>query len=344
MRRALFLSGWAATVALAAFTGWWVGQNLDPASQSQAADEPEAVTYPVSRESLESVVVTRGEMSYGPLADVRLAGTGGTVTVAPVTDTVYREGDVVMEVDLRPMVLLEGPRPMFRPFSAGTEGADVRQLQQALGRLGHPVGEVDGEFGPVTIEAWEELQTAIDAEPVTTADVGDVLFVPQLPARLSEAEVAAGETVGGQPLNFTHVDPVLVATVPAADRDAIAVGQTVRIEADGAAGSGWEGQIAAAPNETDENGRYLVIIESSESIPESDSYRVTIVVDTSDGEGWVVPAPAVFEAASGGSYVTLSTDAGTSPVPVEVVFSSGPMVMIEGDVNAADHVLVGPDQ
>lgn len=344
MRRALFLSGLAATVALAAFTGWWAGRNLDPVSRSQAAEEPKAVTYPVSRESLELVVITRGEMSYGPLADVRLAGAGGTVTVAPVSDRVYREGDVVMEMDLRPMVVMEGPRPMFRPFSAGTEGADVRQLQQALDRLGHPVGEVDGAFGPVTIEAWEAFQTAIGVAPVTTAIVSDVLFVPQLPARLSEADVAVGDTVGGQSLKFTQVDPVLVATVPVANHDAIAAGQTVRVETDRAAGTGWEGRIAAAPNETGGDGRYLATVESSASIPESDSYRITIVVDTSDGEGWVVPASAVFEAPSGGSYVTLSTDAGSSPVPVEVVFSSGPMVMIEGDVNAEDRVLVGPDR
>lgn len=340
MRRALFLSGLAATVALAAFTGWWVGRNLDPVAQRQAAEEPQAVTYPVSREALESVVITRGEMSYVPLASVRIGGMGGTVTVAPVTDRVYDEGDVVMEVDLRPMVVMEGSRPMFRPLSAGTEGADVRQLEEALDRLGHPVGEVDGRFDPAMTGAWEAFQAALGLESVTTAEVSDILFVAQLPARLSEADVAAGDTVGGQLLKFTQVDPVLMASVPAADRDAIAVGQTVRIETVGA-GAAWEGRIAAAPHETDGNGRYLVIVESSASIPESDGYRMTIVVDTSDGAGWVVPAAAVFEAPSGGSYVTLSTDAGTSRVPVEVVFSSGPMVMIEGDVKAGDRVLVG---
>ncbi len=41
--------------------------------------------------------------------------------------------------------------------------AQIRELQSALSRLGHPVGEIDGLLGPKTRNAWAEFMTDVVA-------------------------------------------------------------------------------------------------------------------------------------------------------------------------------------
>ncbi|MEN8041982.1 MAG: peptidoglycan-binding protein [Actinomycetota bacterium] len=62
----------------------------------------------------------------------------------------------------------DGPRdPLVggaRVLSNGLHGADVRALQEALEELGHPVGGIDGRFGPRTESAVRSFQTEFGIE------------------------------------------------------------------------------------------------------------------------------------------------------------------------------------
>ncbi|MEZ5175633.1 MAG: peptidoglycan-binding protein [Acidimicrobiia bacterium] len=61
-----------------------------------------------------------------------------------------------------------GPRdPLIggaRVLRVGAEGADVRALQQQLETLGHPVGGIDGMFGPKTEAAVKSFQRSVGLE------------------------------------------------------------------------------------------------------------------------------------------------------------------------------------
>jgi lysozyme family protein len=52
----------------------------------------------------------------------------------------------------------------------GSTGERVRTLQTALARLGFPVGDVDGEFGPITSAAVSAFQSAYGLPPTGVAD------------------------------------------------------------------------------------------------------------------------------------------------------------------------------
>ncbi|HKC03586.1 MAG TPA: peptidoglycan-binding protein, partial [Sphingomicrobium sp.] len=57
----------------------------------------------------------------------------------------------------RPVFVLRGETPAFRDMAPGTSGGDVRQLEEALARLGFDPGTVDGNYDQKTsaaVERW----------------------------------------------------------------------------------------------------------------------------------------------------------------------------------------------
>ncbi|MDR0283611.1 MAG: hypothetical protein LBI33_01775, partial [Propionibacteriaceae bacterium] len=77
-----------------------------------------------------------------PLAAGSLAG---MVTVVSLPESgVINAGDVVLSVDLRPVVVVPGAVPAFRDLGVGTSGDDVRQLQAFLNTQGCLKAAPDG--------------------------------------------------------------------------------------------------------------------------------------------------------------------------------------------------------
>ncbi|MFF0306778.1 peptidoglycan-binding protein [Streptosporangium sp. NPDC004379] len=150
------LGGILAGVVLVAGAGWAVGTRLrSPADEAALRRPPKAslVTSPVARKKLTSAIAVSGTLAYGSPLPVTLAGVvggaGGTdaagaaaggglqrVTRAPRPGKI-KEGSVLLEVNGRPVFALRGKVPMHRTMAPGTGGADVRQLQAALRRLGY---------------------------------------------------------------------------------------------------------------------------------------------------------------------------------------------------------------
>ncbi|MGW0593011.1 peptidoglycan-binding protein [Streptosporangium sp. NPDC002607] len=160
MRRSRVLALVVAGVLVIAGVGWAVGSRLrSPAHEAAARQppKPSLVTAPVERRRLTSTVTVSGTLTYGSPLPVTLAGmvggaNGGAngtpqrVTTAPDPGPI-REGDVLMQVNGRPIFALQGKRPMYRPLVPGTEGDDVKQLQRAL-RV-----KVTGVFDAATVAA-----------------------------------------------------------------------------------------------------------------------------------------------------------------------------------------------
>lgn len=157
-------------VVLVGAGGWVAGSQVhSPADAAAARSAPKAgpVTVAVQRQSLTATVVTTGSVEFDSPEPLSLAGAVGTgtaataggegaeqrVTKAPVSGAEVKEGDVLMTVNGRPVLALQGTVPMYRAMGPGMSGDDVKQLQKALGRLGFEPGGVTGTFGQGTAAA-----------------------------------------------------------------------------------------------------------------------------------------------------------------------------------------------
>ncbi|MCG5220058.1 peptidoglycan-binding protein [Streptosporangium soli] len=157
-----------AGVVVIAGAGWALGTRLrSPADEAalRQAPVPSLVTAPVVKRKLTSTVAVNGALEYGSPVAISLAGVvgGGSatgtsagpalqrVTRAPRRGTVT-EGKVLMEVNGRPVFTLRGSVPMHRTIGPGASGADVRQLQRALRRMGYG-GPASGVFDAATAAA-----------------------------------------------------------------------------------------------------------------------------------------------------------------------------------------------
>lgn len=126
----------AAAVAALAVVGWIAagtplgGGGANPGSARQFATSLAAVT----QQTLSSQVLVDGVVGYGEPVPVSASGPGTITWAAPVGSTVHR-GEALFEIDGRPVPLLYGSVPLYRPLGAWMgEQPDVRDA--ARGRPG----------------------------------------------------------------------------------------------------------------------------------------------------------------------------------------------------------------
>ena len=175
----------AAVAAASTGAGFWAGgQLISPNEEAArtAPPPPSPIAVPVEMKTLESQVVTRGDTSFEGAIEVRVE-TADLATKPVVTGAVpdvassLQEGDVMLQVAGRPVILLGGELPTYRSLGPGSNGPDVQQLQEALIRLGYDPGAADGNYGALTANAVAELYQSIGYQPpvpeTTSADLTD---------------------------------------------------------------------------------------------------------------------------------------------------------------------------
>ncbi|MBB4959410.1 efflux RND transporter periplasmic adaptor subunit [Micromonospora polyrhachis] len=273
-----------AAVALAAgVTGWVLASRVQSPADAAAGRQPPAaslITVPVEQRALTATVVAQATVTYGTPQPITLTGTvaagdGAELGAQLVTKTAsggrtLEEGDVLLEINGRPVFVLAGPVPMYRSLVRGSTGDDVQQLRAALRRLlpGRGVasyGPLDNRTldalatwydkkgyqaaGPTAAQRAElrQLQQAAEGSAATadakaalaefratygtTVPSGEVLFLPKLPVRLTTVTAKAGAAVSG-PVG-TVSDPTLVidGTVATEDAELLKPGLTATVEA-----------------------------------------------------------------------------------------------------------------
>jgi hypothetical protein len=158
-------------VVLLAVAGWAAASQIKSPAQiaaDAAAPSPSLISVPVERRSLATEVIVRGTVRYGKPQEVALPVSGlksnaQILSRAPRADSRLRDGAVAMTVSGRPVFVLRGDTPMHRDLGPGDDGQDVRQREQALARLGHPPGAIDGRYDGATAAAVAELYRSNDA-------------------------------------------------------------------------------------------------------------------------------------------------------------------------------------
>jgi hypothetical protein len=153
-KRIRVLSWVLGSVGVALVGGWLAGSTIESpadAAARTAPPKPSPILVPIDQRVLSSTVVTRGTARFGlpqpiSIAPSLLKANPGLITTLPILNAQIAEGGAMLTASGRPVLVLEGATPTFRDLVPGTSGEDVRQLEQALARLGFDPGPVDGSY------------------------------------------------------------------------------------------------------------------------------------------------------------------------------------------------------
>jgi peptidoglycan hydrolase-like protein with peptidoglycan-binding domain len=152
-------------VVLAGGVGWVAGRQIDsPAEIAARTAAPNAapILVPAEERVISTDIVTRGTVRFGAPQQLTLVPSvlktgAGVAARFPLPGTELREGDLMLTTSGRPVFLLTGVQPMYRDLGPGISGDDVRQLEEALARLGIDPGPADGVYDAqteVAVTAW----------------------------------------------------------------------------------------------------------------------------------------------------------------------------------------------
>lgn len=180
---------------------------------------PEAslITVPVELRTLETRVVTRGDASFAGAVQVEPEVGGDAPAVVtgqvPEVGAELDEGDVLIEITGRPVIILAGELPMYRSLAPGMSGPDVEQLEQTLRRLGLDPGTVDTRYTAATGQAVARLfqragypapepdpdvAAQLDAARDAVADAEDAVTQAERALRDASAGPSESERVAAQ--------------------------------------------------------------------------------------------------------------------------------------------------
>lgn len=244
----------------------------------------------------------------------------GVLTESFVDDGELRQaGDVVISVDLQPVIIAEGGVPSFRDLVPGHHGPDVRQLQRLLADQGflrqgtYRAGTYDS---PTTaaVRAW---QKDLDVPVTGTVAAQAIVYTTDLPARVVlHKDVVVGTTITADTPVLDVLAPAPQVTAYVTNGSPLAVGATVEV----LLGESWQNTVitdmAAHPTDPDASLAHLGLPQSDaplcgkgcEISPSEQGSalqgRVVIVPEVS---GPTIPAAALLTAPEGSTYVLDST-------------------------------------
>lgn len=198
LRRLVGLLPWLAALVLgiavgAAATGYILGR---PMTQPEGPPAPERVR--VEEGTLGRSLRLPATGAWSVEGVIRAPG-GGTITEVVTQAGLMQPGDVVLRLDERPVVLIPGDIPAFRPLAEGSVGRDVAAIQDYLASLRYRVDETRTRYSAVTTAAVRRWQESLGIEGTGVIGLGDVILIPgpafAAPLRWTDA-VSVGATLG----------------------------------------------------------------------------------------------------------------------------------------------------
>jgi peptidoglycan hydrolase-like protein with peptidoglycan-binding domain len=333
-----------AVAALAVVGGavvWFIAIR-DGEEDPGAADTTDLATATVGRRNLVETETFDGSLGY---ADERalVSGRAGTLTWIDDEGAALHRGDIVYEVDERPVVVMLGDVPLYRTLSSGVEGRDVRQLQRNLLALGFDDGgdlEVTGEFDSDTAEAVRDWQEDLGVERTGVVELGDVVFTTG--ARRMGAHtlvVGLGVNPGAQVASTTSLERVVTLDLEASDQDLVAKGDRVEVELpSGERVNGRISDVATVaetdPEDPDADPTVEVSVRLLQRVgTELDEAPVDVDVETSRATNVLsVPVQALLALAEGGyGLEVVDSQSRTHLVGVETGTFADGFVEVSGD-------------
>lgn len=335
-----------AVLAALVWGGWWAVSRVQ-GSDSVGEGGPIRVTAEVEVRTLERTVSTRGVMGFQADEPVIAAGSGRMTAVWVSTGSVLKAGDRAVEIDGRPMIAVEGSRPLFRDLAAGDEGPDVRWLQAILEAAGYLSIEPDGRFGSATeaaLQAWQEDHGVPELDGAFRVD--DWL-VGHWPQRVGQVMVTTGGFVspGSKLFVPTARRPSVSIELTPSDRLLVRPGDPARVEvaATGERARGTVEELDVTPVTLDDGSLAYpgsVVLRRGVEAPEGTQVQMTIIVERAE-DVLTVPISSLVSDAGGGAAVRVVRSSGSvATVSVELGLSEGAWVEVVSGLSGDERVLV----
>ncbi|MBM7824334.1 peptidoglycan hydrolase-like protein with peptidoglycan-binding domain [Arcanobacterium pluranimalium] len=205
-------------VAGAFFAGTFVhSKNEEAIENSQYKPE---ITAKVEKRNFPAVMVeAKGKASLGASrAVVVTASEGNQAVVTRVTRNAgetLNSGQTLAFVSGRPVIALDLPFDLYRDINEGNDGADVKEIQRALARLGLYKGKITGVYDARTANAMKALYKRVGSTPPSTG-VSPAGAAPSSGATATPAPASAPASSRGEGSVSTETAPAPAPTLPAA--------------------------------------------------------------------------------------------------------------------------------
>ncbi|WP_306232494.1 peptidoglycan-binding domain-containing protein [Agrococcus beijingensis] len=337
--------GWARGVGIAvvallvgAAAGWAGTTVLAPPQQVLEADAFSTVAV-VPGEVGSSI--TLNSVASWATSPVALNGASGTVTsvdIAPGTSV--EKGQRLYSVNLRPVVAGQGAIPAYGPIAPGDAGPQVSQLQQLMTDLGFWRGAVNGRYTAPFATAVRNWQRASGYPVDGVVQGGDIVWVPQLPARMSlDGEtIATGRIVSAGEGDIVALGSAPTFTIPLQQAQTRFAPTGTRVIVQAPDGALWEAVAGAQAADPMSSETVHVALAAPDGGPvcadacdligaEGQATLMSEIVTVPAVAGLVVPASAITTGGDGRAFVT---DADGAQHEVTVVQSARGMALIEG--------------
>lgn len=251
-----------------------------------------------------------------------------TATVEQLADLQTLEGELALAVDEK----AAAQRTLARATTNAQEAAQ-REL----------------EWQTFLVERLTEELAAARARAEFSLPMDEIVFLPSVPVRVEEFEVAIGDAASGPVLVVTNDQLAIDSSLPLAEAQLVRPGMAVRIDEPdlGIEATGVVSQVAGTPGTDGVDGYHVyfeVLVDETSSTLEGFSLRLTIPVESTGGAVMVVPISALFLAPDGTSRVQVDSGGSFEYVTVRPGLSAEGFVEVtplDGTLAPGQFVLVG---
>jgi peptidoglycan hydrolase-like protein with peptidoglycan-binding domain len=353
-----------ATLAAAGALAW---PRLQPRRAPAGSTLPTAT---VTRSDLVSQERVSGTLGYGapfPIVNQYSAGSGsrGIVTWLPAPGQVIAQGQTAYAVDGRPIPLLYGGQPLWRPLAVGVSGPDVQELEQNLLALGYASPftlAADGTFTDADTAAVKRWQAALGVTQTGTVAVGDAAVVPSA-VRVQAPRATLGAAMGasapvmdvtsaarqvGVPLDaslqsLVKVGDAVTVTLPGSNRSTTGRVAAIGSVATAPSGGGGSTSPAAAPQAV---VQVVISLDDPAATGSLDQAPVQVAITSQRASGVLaVPVNALLAVQEGGYALQVVGPNGRTrlvPVRTGLFDDADGLVQVTGDGIAAGTRVVVP--
>lgn len=331
---------------LVAAASFWAGRTTLTSHEVPEQDSADKSFVEVTEQELGQVLTLTTTMSRPtePLSYNFLAG----VLTSAEGDGEFQQGDLLYQVDDIEVRLVEGQYPFWRDLSPGTEGEDVRQLQQMLSNQGFDT-EVDGLWGADTSAAVAEWQSERSVEIRDSIQLGELVSAPNLPVNISfasEYRTTGAHLTGSEAvLTAPAGEPEFSMEVTPGQAEMIPAGTEVTVQGDE---NSWTG--ITADSSVGEDGLVTIDIaapgggllcgDTCNQLPSGETnYLVTEVAVVPPVTAPVVPVSSITTKAGGTATVQVEAEEGSEVREIEVMSIADGLASVQG-VDVGERVLV----
>jgi len=300
-------------------------EGSDGGPAARGADRSVSHTAVVRRRNLVDRQRVDGTLGYSGEREVANA-LAGTYTWLPKAGAVIRSGETLWKVDARPVVLMDGSLPAYRPMHRGDEGTDVLQLERGLAAAGYDPGTIDGAFDAGTAAAVRDWQDDRDLDDTGAIELGRIVFLPGARRVTKTAAAVGGRAAPGPVLTTTSTHRVVTINLEAADQRSAKVGARAPVELpDGTTVRGRVaavGRVASVASEQEGGGSPTITVTvqltSKRGLGHLDAAPVSVRLARSRRHHVLAVPVTALVATKGGGYAVEVVRAGLSPQLVAV--------------------------